>query len=74
MKVVIKLFASLRVGRFKTAEREYTEGTTLKELFNSLGLQLIDVSIVRINGKAVSDDYLLKEADQISLFPPMGGG
>jgi sulfur carrier protein len=74
LKVVIKLFASLRVGRFKTEEQNLPEGTTLQELFKLLELQLIDVAIARVNGKMADDDYILQAGDQVALFPPLGGG
>lgn len=74
MKVVIKLFASLRVGRFKTEEQNLPEGTTLRELFKLLELRSTDLAIVRVNGKKADDDYILHAGDQVALFPPMGGG
>ena len=74
MRVVIKLFASLRVGRFKTQEWDLPEGTTVLEVLQLLKLQLHEVSIVRVNGKAASDNYVLQDSDQVALFPPMRGG
>lgn len=74
LRVVIKLFASLRVGRFKTEERSMPEGSTVLDTLKLLELQLQQVSIVRVNGKAVEDDYVLQDSDQLALFPPMGGG
>lgn len=74
MRVVIKLFASLRVGRFKTQEWDLPQGTTVLEVLQLLKLQLHEVSIVRVNGKAASDNYVLQDSDQVALFPPMRGG
>lgn len=74
LRVVIKLFASLRIGRFKMEEWNMPEGITVLAALNLLELHLSDVSIVRVNGKAVSDDYILQDSDQLALFPPMGGG
>lgn len=74
LRVVIKLFASLRIGRFKTEERSMPEGSTVLDALNLLELQPHKVSIVRVNSKAVSDDHVLQDSDQLSLFPPMGGG
>jgi len=74
MRVVIKLFASLRMGRFNTEERSMPEGSTVLDALSLLELHLQKVSIVRVNGKAVSDDYVLQDLDQLALFPPMGGG
>ena len=74
MTVVIKLFASLRNGRFKIKELELPEGTCVLDVLNLLKLESSQVAIVRVNGKSANDDYVLQEADQLALFPPMGGG
>lgn len=74
MRVVIKLLASLRIGRFKMEERSMAEGSTVLDVLNLLELQSHQVSIIRVNSKAVSNDYVLQDSDQLSLFPPMGGG
>ena len=74
MRVIIRLFASLRIGRINTEERSMPEGSTILDALNLLELQSHKVSIVRVNNKAVSDDYVLQDLDQLALFPPMGGG
>ena len=74
MRVVIKLFASLRIGRFKTEERSMPEGCTVLDALKLLELQPHKISIVRVNSKAGSDDHVLQDSDQLALFPPMGGG
>lgn len=74
LRVVIKIFASLQIGRFKSEERSMPEGSTVLDVLNLLELQPHKVSIVRVNSKAVSDDYILQDSDQLALFPPMGGG
>lgn len=74
MRIVIKLFASLQIGRFRTEERSMPEGSTVLDTLNLLELQPHKVSIVRVNSKAVSDDHVLQDSDQLALFPPMGGG
>lgn len=74
MRVVIKLFASLRIGRFKMEELSMPEGSTVLDALTSLELLPHKVSIVRVNSKAVSDDHILQDSDQLALFPPMGGG
>jgi len=74
LRVVIKLFASLRIGRFKIEERSMLEGSTILDVLTLLELQPNKVSMVRVNGKAVSDDYVLQDLDELALLPPMGGG
>ena len=74
MRVEIKLLASLRIERFRMEERSMPEGSTVLDALNLLELQSHQVSIVRVNSKAVSNDHVLHDLDQLSLFPPMGGG
>ena len=50
------------------------EGSTVLDALNLLEIRLLQISIVRVNGKAVADDYELQDSDQLALFPPMGGG
>lgn len=74
MKVTIKLFATLREGRFKAEIREIPDeasaGMVLKEL--SIGDE--EVAIILVNGRDAGSEYILKPGDTIAIFPPVGGG
>lgn len=74
LRVIIKYFASLRTKRPKMEERDLPEGTTILDILTLLNLKSSDVAIVSVNGKAVTDDYVVKDLDRVGLFPPMGGG
>lgn len=79
MKVEVKLFASLR--RFQSPEAqggkvqvELEEGAIVQALLDSLGISGQEAEIILVNGLRTETDALLKEGDQVSLFPMLGGG
>ncbi len=74
MKIEIKLFASLSVGRFKSEIREFPSGARVEEVVESLGLAEGDVGIVLINGKHSNHKDALSDGDVLSLLPLMEGG
>ena len=74
MKITVKLFASFRIGRFKTEERESAAGTSVGRIVAELGLQEGELGIVLVNGRHAPLDRALQEGDQLALFPLVGGG
>ena len=74
MQITVKLFASLRMGRFKAEQWELPSESTVDQVFSRLGLQSKEVSILRVNGRDVQDGHRLADGDVVTLFPPMGGG
>ncbi|MCD6489219.1 MAG: MoaD/ThiS family protein [Thermodesulfobacterium sp.] len=44
------------------------------DVLNRLGIKLEEVAIILVNGMNVEPEYILKDGDYISLFPPVGGG
>ena len=70
----VKLFASLRVGRFTEKEWDYAEGMTVGRILEELTIDRKDVGIVLANSRHVQMDYKLKEGDTLSIFPLIGGG
>jgi len=75
MKILVKLFATLREGRGKQLNIEVTDGSTLEEAMGKIGLKKEEVSLMLINGKNErSFDIILSDSDIVSLFPPVGGG
>lgn len=73
MKVKIKLFASLR--QFGPDEQvvELPENASIDEVVTSLNLPKI--AFLRIvNGEHRPAKYILKEGDELALFPPIAGG
>lgn len=74
MKVVVKLFATLRDFGPKYSEIEIEEGTKLYEIIKYFNIP-DDFPLIRlVNGEFANNDYQLKEGDVISLFPPIAGG
>lgn len=74
MKVIVKLFATLREGRWQIKELEISHKSTVSDICESIGINPSDVSIVMINGRISAKDKVIKEQDVIALFPPVGGG
>ncbi|MBO8144249.1 MAG: MoaD/ThiS family protein [Thermodesulfobacterium sp.] len=74
MKVEIRLFATFREGRFKKEVWELPEGTKVIDVLNLLGIKPEEVAILLVNGMNAEPEYVLKDGDYISLFPPVGGG
>ncbi len=74
MKITIKLFATLREGRFEIAEREFAESTPVSSVIKTLGLKKGEVTIIFLNGCHAQPGQKLKDGDVLALFPPVGGG
>lgn len=79
MHIQVKLFASL--GIFAPHGKAATifpyvidEGTNLNMLVNLLNIPDEQVKICFINGLIREMDYVLQEADEVGIFPPIGGG
>jgi sulfur-carrier protein len=74
MKITVKLFATFRNGREKIKVMELHENTLPKNIIDSLGIDVKEVSILLINGRDGQMDSRLQDGDVLSLFPPVGGG
>ncbi len=74
MKAKIKLFATLRNGRFDISDMDLDDGTTIQTLINSLHINERDAAILFINGIHAELNSIIKEGDEVAIFPPIGGG
>ncbi|WP_206811652.1 MoaD/ThiS family protein [Paradesulfitobacterium ferrireducens] len=74
MRVLIKLFATFREGRFKSEEWELAPGATVAEVLSRLKIKPEEVSIQLVNGKDAALGQVLQDGDVMALFPPVGGG
>ncbi len=74
MQIKVKLFATLRQGRGKEMFLELPEGAASQNIIDRLEIPKEDVAILLINGRDGELDTILKEADTVSIFPPVGGG
>lgn len=74
MKVKVKLFALLR--QFGPDEQvvELAEGTTIDDIVRSLKLPGTIRLLRIVNGEHRPEDHVLKDGDELALFPPIAGG
>jgi sulfur-carrier protein len=74
MLIAIKLFATLRKGRFEEKRLEFPPGTTVSGIIRELDLPEKEVTLIFINGRHADLTTVLSAGDTLSLFPPVGGG
>lgn len=74
MKVEVRLFATLRTGRFKKEVQTFELSVTPKDILNQLDILIEEVAILLINGHDGHFDTELLDGNVISVFPPVGGG
>lgn len=74
MKITVKLFATLRIGREKIMDLDVEETSCVSDIVNLLELPAGEVAIIMINGRGAELDSQLSENDTLALFPPVGGG
>jgi sulfur-carrier protein len=80
MRIIVKLYATLR--RFAPDGTEigeafevHSQGTTIGDLIQQLGVSSEQAKIVMINGQRVTNmSSNLAENDLVVIFPPVGGG
>jgi molybdopterin converting factor small subunit len=74
MRVKVKLFATLRIGRGKEMDFDRDETFTVQEILDTLGISQEEAAILLINGRNGSFEARLSDGDTVSLFPLVGGG
>ncbi|HOX33297.1 MAG TPA: MoaD/ThiS family protein [Spirochaetales bacterium] len=74
MKVTIKLFASLRAGRFDSEQRELPAGSDLAAAITAAGVEAREAAVVFVNSRHAEPARPLAEGDVVAIFPPVGGG
>jgi sulfur-carrier protein len=74
MPVKVKLFASLRKGRFDVEDRLYQPGLTCRKVVDEIGIPEDAIRLIFINGRHASLEDQLADGDTLALFPPLGGG
>lgn len=74
MQVNVKLFASLREGRFKAQTTDLENNSRVIDVLEKYDLPLEEVAICLVNGRDADNEHMLNNGDTISLFPPVGGG
>jgi molybdopterin converting factor small subunit len=74
MKVKIKLFATLRKFGPDEQEIELPDGATIDDAINTLDLPGKIPLLKIVNGEHRPPKHLLKDGDELALFPPIAGG
>jgi molybdopterin converting factor small subunit len=74
MKVKVKLFALLRQFGPDEQTVELPEGTTIDDVVRSLKLPGTIRLLRIVNGEHRPADHVLKDGDDLALFPPIAGG
>ncbi len=74
MKITVKLFATLRNGRFDENLFDTDPSADIDSILKMVGISREEVAIIFINGRHGDFDSKTAEGDTVSLFPPIGGG
>ncbi|HQI81700.1 MAG TPA: MoaD/ThiS family protein [Deltaproteobacteria bacterium] len=74
MKVTVKLFATLRRGRFDVNTLDCPDGTRVQDIVRQLAIEEKDAAIIFLNSRHAGLSTTLGEGDTLAIFPPVGGG
>jgi sulfur carrier protein ThiS len=74
MRVTIKLYATFQKDRFAREERGVADGTRVRDIVETLGIDAAEVGVTMVNGRHVELDDGLRPDDVLAIFPVIGGG
>ncbi len=74
MDIEVRLFATLRRGRFNRQIVDLLPESKVEDVFQRLALGRDEVAILLVNGLEARPDQELHAGDTVSLFPGLGGG
>ena len=74
MKIQVKLFASLRTGRFDVAELELADGALVSAALALSSVPEAEAAVIFVNSRHALPDSVLRDGDVLAVFPPVGGG
>jgi molybdopterin synthase sulfur carrier subunit len=74
MQITIKLFATIRIGRFDAVTRDYPAGTRIADIITELHIPEKEIGIIMLNNRHAESDQELNDGDNLALFPLVGGG
>jgi molybdopterin converting factor small subunit len=74
MQVTVKLFATLRQGRFDVDTVDLPSGTKVGDIVKRLDIPEKEVTLIFINGRHGDFTSELHDGDVLAMFPPVGGG
>jgi len=79
IEIELRVFGNLRKYRKEMAIGESqalrcSEGSTVKDILNRLGISETDAKIILVNGRAKKVDDGLYDGDRLAIFPAVAGG
>lgn len=74
MKIIVKLFATFRAGRFDIETRQYPDGMTAGQIIDELQLPREKLGIVMVNSRHIDLDRAMRDGETLAIFPLVGGG
>jgi molybdopterin converting factor small subunit len=74
MTVTVKLFASLRAGRFEVRGMDFPADTSVGQAIAAAGVRPEEAAVVFVNSRHADPEMPLAEGDTLAIFPPVGGG
>jgi molybdopterin synthase sulfur carrier subunit len=74
MKVNVKLFASLRTFGTDEQVMELADRMTIDDVIRLLKIPETLRLLRIVNGQHRPPDYVLRDGDELALFPPIAGG
>ncbi len=79
MMIKVRLFATLRkylpgLELGKSSDVQLEPGTSISQLYVVLGIPAEEVKLAYVNGIYCEPETILKDGDEIGIFPPIGGG
>jgi sulfur carrier protein len=74
MHITVKLFATLRQGKFDIDTFDLPPGITVGNIVKRLDIPEKEVTLIFVNGVHAEFETELHDSDALALFPPVGGG
>lgn len=74
MQIEVRLFTTLRAGRFNREKLDFPSASSVTDVCRRLEIDPGAVAILLVNGQAVAREHVLQPDDVVSLFPAVGGG
>ncbi len=78
MEIEIRVFATFREylpeGSQASFRRSLMQETTVDRIADSINLPQDTPKIFIVNGNVVAGEYVVRDGDVVSIFPPVAGG
>jgi sulfur carrier protein len=74
MRIIVKLFATLREGRSVIETIDLEPGATVADILRPLNISEKEAALIFLNSRHANLSAELADGDTLSIFPPIGGG